>query len=157
MTDLSRRQLREFLSTNRPSIVADIGGRSSRTSYADICSADCFDLSDKPSFDICKSLLPRNYSHIVCTDVFEHIFDPISAASNISQSLLPGGRLFLTTVSSWAEHRYPVDTYRFMEDGLRFLFRSLEIERCWYEDDPEGGRRISLIGVRPSGPSGATT
>jgi len=150
MTDLSRRQLREFLSTHRPSVVADIGGKSSRTAYADICPSDSYDLQSEPPFDICTSLLPSRYSHIICTDVFEHIFDPLSAASNISLSLLPGGRLFLTTVSSWPEHRYPVDTYRFMEDGLRYLFRSLEIDRCWYEDDPEGGRRISLIGRTPA-------
>lgn len=148
MTDLSRRQLREFLSTHRPSVVADIGGKDSRTVYADICPADTFDLRADVSFDICGAKLPRSYGCIVCTDTFEHIFDPVSASQHIAESLLPGGWLFLTTVSSWPEHRHPVDTYRFMEDGLRYLFRSLDIERCWYEVD-EGNQRISIIARKP--------
>jgi SAM-dependent methyltransferase len=151
MTAVSQRQLREWLSIERPTVVADIGGRDSRTAYADICPADIYDLQSSPSFDICANELPQKYSHIVSTDTWEHILDPVSASRNVGRSLLPGGRLFLTTVSSWPEHRHPIDTYRFMEDGLRWLFRDLTIDRCWYEDDPDGGKRISLIARKQAG------
>lgn len=143
MTETSAQLARDFILNLSPHLVADIGGIDSHKSYADaVHDIHVYDIST--GHDITTHPLPRKYPCIICMDVFEHIYDPVAAALNIVSSLQHEGWLFLTTVFTWPIHRHPVDTYRYTEDSLTWLFRDLKIHRCWYTDD-ESGKRVSII------------
>lgn len=103
-------------------------------------------------FDICKTSLPKQYPVIICMNTFEHILDPVRAAENIVKSLAPGGHLFVTTLFVYPKHNYDevVDTYRYTDTALSWLFRDLEEKRCWFENEnhPPQAVRVSYIGVK---------
>lgn len=52
----------------------------------------------------------------------EHVEDLKAWINECVRVLAPGGRLCITTVWMCQEHRYPVDTFRIMPDGMRWLF-----------------------------------
>ena len=56
---------------------------------------------------------------IICQAVIEHVIDPTGAIGNLVDVLIPGGRLYLHSVSvNFPEHRYPTDCFRFFRDAL---------------------------------------
>ncbi len=63
---------------------------------------------------------------ILCVSTFEHINDPKRAAEEMYRVLKPGGKLLLFTHFIYPYHARPGiygDTFRFTDEGLRFLFR----------------------------------
>lgn len=150
MTVLALEQLQNFLNQYPHKDIADVGGWEKlevgffKGTVKDLKNAvPATARLDKPlkrkiyniDFDITKSKLPREHQTIICMDTFEHLYDPVRAAENIIDSLKDGGYLFLTTVFMFQYHRSPVDTYRYTDDSLKWLFRDLEIDRCWFEEE----------------------
>lgn len=150
MTILALEQLQNFLNQYPHEDIADVGGWEKLE--ASFFKGTVDDLKhavpttarlDRPlkrkifniDFDITRQALPRQYGTILCMDTFEHLFDPVRAAENIVKSLKEGGYLFLTTVFMFHYHRSPVDTYRYTDDSLKWLFRELEIDRCWFDEE----------------------
>ena len=170
MTFPALKQLQEFLNTYPHDDICDIGGWEKIEVDAQIpvpggykevvgrlsqpLERAIYDMRDDVSYDITQSPLPRKHQTIICMDTFEHLYDPVRAAENIIKSLEDGGYLFLTTMYVFRYHRYPVDTYRYTDNVLKWLFRDLKIDKAWYEeevsldDDPRKmGRewRVSII------------
>jgi SAM-dependent methyltransferase len=70
---------------------------------------------------------------ILCTEVLEHLPDPVQALTEMKRVLAPRGFLIITVPLIWGEHDY-VDYQRWTESGLRKMLRSAgfrvqEIER----------------------------
>jgi len=146
MTNESIRQVQEFIKNHPSNDIADIGGIGGIGIEAD-------NYDGYSGFDITKEKLPRKYQTILCMDTFEHLYDPVRAAENIVASLADNGWLFITTVFSWEKHSHPVDTYRYTDDALTWLFRDLQIERVWFSQeephpDMQTRVRVSLIGQK---------
>lgn len=79
-----------------------------------------------------------SFGAILCTEVLEHVPDPLAVWREFHRILQPGGRVLLSTPMYWPPHELPYDFYRYPEQGLRYLattagFRVLEL---W----PRGGR-----------------
>ncbi len=76
------------------------------------------------------------YDAILCTQVLEHVAEPIQVLCQFHRALATGGMLWLTAPLYFEEHEAPRDFFRFTQFGLRLLlekagFEVLEID--WLE------------------------
>ena len=70
------------------------------------------------------SVLPfadRSFDHVVCTEVIEHVPDPVAFAADLHRVLRPGGSLALTVPWSARLHHLPNDYHRFTRYRLGAL------------------------------------
>jgi SAM-dependent methyltransferase len=58
---------------------------------------------------------------VVCTEVIEHVRDPLTLLEEIRRVLKAGGTLILSVPFTWHIHDEPRDYWRFTEFGLRLL------------------------------------
>jgi SAM-dependent methyltransferase len=70
---------------------------------------------------------------ILCTEVLEHVPDPLAVWKEFNRLLRPGGKVLLTTPMYWPPHELPYDFFRYPEHGLRNLI------------DNSGFRLLSII------------
>jgi SAM-dependent methyltransferase len=76
-----------------------------------------------------KIPLPDNsLDSILCTEVLEHVPDPLAVWREFHRLLRPGGKVLLATPMSWPGHEEPYDFYRYPEFGLRYLARESGFE-----------------------------
>lgn len=80
----------------------------------------------------------ESFDSVFCTEVLEHVPDPLAVWREFHRILRPGGRVLLSTPMYWLPHELPYDFYRYPEHGLRYLATTagFEIEELW----PRGGR-----------------
>ena len=76
------------------------------------------------------------FDHVVCTQVLEHLPEPLRVVAELGRVLKPGGTLWLSAPLFYAEHETPYDFFRYTQFGLRRLledagFEVLEI--AWLE------------------------
>lgn len=64
---------------------------------------------------------PETYDSIICTQVFEHLAHPETAAKAMFKILRPGGALLLTAPFINIIHYVPTDFRRFTPDGLKLI------------------------------------
>lgn len=64
------------------------------------------------------------YDYILCTQVLEHVPEPVKIFQEFKRLLKPGGKVFLTTNFVYQLHMEPNDYWRFTEHGLRYLGES---------------------------------
>jgi SAM-dependent methyltransferase len=65
----------------------------------------------------------NRFGVVVCTQVLEHLPDPLGALKELARVLKPGGELFLTTNLLFPIHGAPYDFFRFTNFGLEYLCR----------------------------------
>ena len=81
-------------SGERPDVLADAGDLPLRSASADL---------------------------VLCTEVIEHVTDPVRVLFEAQRVLRPGGSLILSAPFTWHVHDEPHDYWRFTEFGLRVL------------------------------------
>lgn len=59
------------------------------------------------------------FDGVICSEVLEHVRDPIGFLSNVLLLLKTDGLLIVTTLFAFPFHPYPNDFWRFSEQGLR--------------------------------------
>ncbi len=121
------------------SYVADIGSMDVNGTYRELIEPRWdymgFDLqAGKNVHVVMKSEydtgIPDNAADIVlCGQVLEHCRNPFRLAAEIIRICKPGGWLMIVAPFSWSQHRYPVDCWRFLPDGMRELFPADKV-RC---------------------------
>lgn len=68
---------------------------------------------------------------VLCTQVLEHIPEPVPVLQEIFRVLRPGGTLILSVPAIFPQHGSPGDYWRYMPQGLAWLlrdFRKVEIQ-----------------------------
>ena len=63
----------------------------------------------------------NRFGVVVCTQVLEHLSDPLGTFRELARVLKPGGELFLTTNFLFPIHGAPYDFFRFTNFGLEYL------------------------------------
>jgi SAM-dependent methyltransferase len=63
----------------------------------------------------------NSFDSAICTEVLEHLPEPLACIQEIGRVLRPGGRLYLTAPMCWQLHYAPRDYYRFTRFGLKHL------------------------------------
>ncbi len=80
---------------------------------------------------------PATFDCVICTEVIEHVVDPVAALAELRRVLKPGHRAWVTAPFVWEFHEEPYDFYRYTRHGLRSV-----LERAGFEEieiTPFGG------------------
>ncbi len=64
----------------------------------------------------------NSFDAVICTEVLEHVAEPIKILNEIRRVLKPGGEIYLSVPFVWNEHEAPFDFQRFSRYGLQQLF-----------------------------------
>lgn len=102
-----------------------------------------------PDYDVCSGPLGvKQFDLVIAEQVFEHILQPDRGASSVYQMLRPGGTFIIDTPFLLKFHPYPLDLYRWTQDGIRAL-----LERAGFCDITTGswGNRRCLVKDMTSG------
>jgi SAM-dependent methyltransferase len=74
-----------------------------------------------------------SFDAVLCSQVFEHVFNPEEFLGEIRRVLRPHGRLILTVPFVWDEHEQPHDFARYSSFGLKALLEhngfEVEVQR----------------------------
>jgi SAM-dependent methyltransferase len=128
-----RRHLKEFsASIGRCDCMVDVGSGETGP-YLDlfdfgVCvGLDRFEHADLIADAGALPLRSAQADLVLCTEVLEHVPDPLRALAEMNRVLIPGGGLILTTPLVWGEHDH-VDNLRWTEAGLRRIVLSAGFE-----------------------------
>ena len=120
--------------------VLDCGSYDVNGSYRPLFPAEHFsyhglDLAPGPNVDIVvknpyywTSLADNTYDAVISGSAFEHIEFFWVTFAEIVRVLKPEGFVCIIAPRFWSRHRYPVDCYRFDEDGMMALARYGNLE-----------------------------
>lgn len=73
---------------------------------------------------------------VLCSQVLEHLPEPLAVLSELRRVLKPRGRIFASAPLFYEEHEQPYDYYRYTQFGLRHLFEAAgfqDLEVDWLE------------------------
>lgn len=72
----------------------------------------------------------EQYDMVISGSTMEHVQDLHAWRDAVIRACKPGGRICVIAPHTWDEHRHPVDCWRILPDGMRWLFRELVILEC---------------------------
>jgi SAM-dependent methyltransferase len=113
--------------------VADIGSLDVNGTFKDLfkrAKYEGLDIVEGPNVD--RVVKPYDfgdklYDVVISGSTMEHVEDLHRWSSEVVRICVPGGLICIIAPSSWPEHKYPVDCWRILPDGMKFLFSDLEI------------------------------
>lgn len=65
----------------------------------------------------------RSFDAVLCTQVLEHVPEPLSTLQEIQRIMRPNGTLLLSAPQAWRIHEKPYDFYRYTLYGLEYLLK----------------------------------
>jgi len=75
---------------------------------------------------------------IISGQCLEHVYDTHKWIREVYEHLKPGGICCIIAPWQWEEHKFPVDCWRILPDGMRFLLGEiggLKIEKVWKQEN----------------------
>lgn len=87
--------------------------------------------------------VPGTFDSVICTEVLEHVPEPLRALLEINKALKQGGHLYLTAPMTWGLHYEPFDYFRFTKYGLEYLLQESDFDIV--ESVKIGGLFIAML------------
>jgi SAM-dependent methyltransferase len=73
-------------------------------------------------------LAPASMDVILCTEVMEHIYNPLEVMRELSRVLRPGGTIYATVPFTLGEHQVPHDYYRYTRFALGYILKQANLQ-----------------------------
>ena len=116
--------------------VADVGSMDVNGSYKPLFAEFEYvgmDLELGPNVD--RIVFPDDFGDeqfdvVISGQVLEHVEDMHAWRDALLRIVKPGGLVCVIAPHVWPCHRHPVDCWRILPDGMRWLFKSLKIIEC---------------------------
>lgn len=126
--------VKEYLKNAPPdATVLDVGAGDVNGAYRALFTPYRYyglDQSRQPNVEIVGSAyaLPfvsgRVWDVVVSGQLLEHLERPWVAVNEMARVLKPGGLVCLVAPREWPVHRFPLDCFRILEDGMRSMMQS---------------------------------
>ena len=130
-----REFVNEYLDSNKHLRILDVGSYDVNGSYKHLFANKNWqyfglDIEAGPNVDIvAKELyywgLKHQFDVIISGQCLEHVADTKRWILEIRKNLKPGGIVCIIAPWNWEEHRHPVDCWRILPDGMRFLLEDV--------------------------------
>jgi SAM-dependent methyltransferase len=78
-----------------------------------------------------------SFDAVICSEVVEHLDDPVAALVELRRVVRPGGTAWVTAPFVWEFHEEPYDFFRYTRHGLRGVLERAGFEAV--EVEPFGG------------------
>lgn len=79
---------------------------------------------------------PESFDSVISVNVLEHCYAPWIAVENIYTWLKPGGKCFITVPSAIRVHTTPGDYWRFLPDGVGWIFKNFSQQQLYVYGNP---------------------
>jgi len=118
---------------NKNAKVLDVGSLDVNGNYRGLIEGNGWsytglDIKAGPNVDVVSHFLysyPLNdesFDIVISGSTAEHVFDLVKWINELVRILDKGGLLIIVTHWQFPEHKYPVDCWRILPDGMEFLF-----------------------------------
>jgi SAM-dependent methyltransferase len=86
----------------------------------------------------CTWSLGKQFDIVTALSTFEHCEQPWELIKILARHIKPGGYLFIVAPFCFHEHRYPVDCFRYLPDGMKSLANhaGLEVKESYIYTTP---------------------
>ena len=129
---------RAAMETSDGAMVLDAGAGDGRYSvhfeHATYEAADICELErnyDKIKYQCDLTNIPvedERFDVVVCTQVLEHVPEPLSVLRELARVLKPGGTLYISAPLYYPEHEIPYDFFRYTQFGWKHLLNQSSYE-----------------------------
>jgi|SRR5882724_11189949 len=117
--------------TRFPPSVLDVGSRNINGDYRALCNGlgmSYTGLDTEPGVNV--DIVSKPYSFpiseyfdlVICGNMLHNVEKPWLLIPEMVRVLRPGGLLVVVTIWKWGINSYPVDYFRYSDNGLRSLF-----------------------------------
>lgn len=119
----------------------DVNG-SYRNLFKDYFNYTGLDISPGPNVDVvgfpgCWPIAKESYDVVVSGQCMEHVQNLHAWIKEVARVLKTGGLACLIAPWTFKQHRYPVDCWRILPDGMRYLMKEvagLSVLECYVYD-----------------------
>jgi SAM-dependent methyltransferase len=129
--ELMKYFVHKYLNTETKLEILDIGSYDVNGSYKDLFQQPDWkywglDMIEGPNVDIVSKSayefgLEKQFDVVISGNCLEHVEAPWNWIKEVEKVIKPGGLLCIVTPFSIGEHRYPVDCWRILPDGYKYL------------------------------------
>lgn len=140
--------LKKYIANPTGRYVCDIGAKDINGSYRSVVEKFGFakyigvDISEGPNVDMkimeWQDKLSSICSVLISGQCLEHVKDPFKWMKLYSQLLLRDGIMIVIAPWQFQEHRFPIDCWRILPDGMRAVLQSVNLEVLEVGKDDKG-------------------
>jgi SAM-dependent methyltransferase len=132
-----KRNLDKYLNLEDSLKIADLGSYNVNGCYRTLMPENYsyvgIDREAGPNVDVVMTaeykipLEDDSFDVLISGQCFEHVRNPFRLMTEAARIVKPKGKVMLTAPFRFAEHRYPIDCWRFLSDGWRAIFEECNI------------------------------
>ncbi|HAC64234.1 MAG TPA: methyltransferase [Cyanothece sp. UBA12306] len=147
-TPVDRYYLKKFIAEIKEQVngkILEVGGTPKDKDFYQLNSGSSYqilNLEPGPGIDIVGDvhnplvIAPESLDSVIIFNVLEHCYAPWIVVENIYKWLKNGGKCFAMVPNGIRVHATPVDYWRPLPDGMKFLFRNFSQQKLYVYGNP---------------------